>query len=149
MLGELLASQERLTEWVPGGGGGGVTPVPVRPRLAAEVELIIALTVALAAPAAEGVNVMVPVVLWPALSVNGRVTPLMENTVEFIENCVTVKLEPPVLDMEIVRALLLPTFTLPKSRLAEENEKTPAPGGGGGGGGVVVADAPPPQPVIQ
>ena len=38
-----------------------------------------------------------------------------------MENCVTVRLEPPVLDMEIVIALLLPTFTLPKSRLDEEN----------------------------
>ena len=124
-----------------------MVPEPVRPRLAAEDELIMALTVALVAPAAEGVNVMVPVVLWPAFRVKGRVTPLIENAVEFMENWVTVRLEPPLLDMEMVRALLLPTFTLPKSRLAEEKVKTPPDGGGGGG--VVVADAPPPQPVIQ
>lgn len=124
-----------------------MAPVPVRLRLAAEDELIMALTVAFADPAAEGVKVMVPLVLWPGLSVRGRVTPLRENAVELIENCVTVRLEPPLLDMEMPRALLLPTFTLPKSRLDEENVKTPADGGGGGG--VVVADAPPPQPVIQ
>lgn len=96
-------------------------PVPERPKVPAVVELIMALRVPLADPVPDGVKVMVPLVLWPALSVSGSETPLKTNAAPFIENCVTVRLEPPVLDMEMVSALLLPTFTLPKSKLDEEN----------------------------
>lgn len=124
-----------------------MAPLPVRLMVAPVEELIIALKVALADPAPDGVNVMLPLAFCPGFSVNGSVTPLMEKAEEFRENCVTVRLEPPLLDMEIVSDLLLPTFTVPKSRLDEENCRTPAEGLLPGGG-VVVADAPPPQPVI-
>jgi len=117
-----LADHERSTVWLPGGGGGVVVePLPVRPTVPAADELIMAVRVPLAGPAADGVKVMVPFTLWPAFNVNGSVTPLTENTGAFMESWLTVRLDPPVLDMEIVSALLLPTLTLPKSRLDEEN----------------------------
>jgi len=96
-------------------------PVPERLNVPAVVEFIMAVRVPLADPAPDGVKVMVPLVLAPAFSVSGNETPLRENAAPFIDNCVTVRLDPPVLDMEMVSALLLPTFTLPKSRLEEEN----------------------------
>lgn len=119
MLGEELASQERLTEWLV--GGGGVTPLPETFNVPAAVELIMALIEPLADPAPVGANVTVPLTLWFGFSVKGMVTPLMENAAPFTVNCETVKLDPPVLDMEMVSALLLPTFTFPKLRLDEAN----------------------------
>lgn len=95
--------------------------MPESPNVPAVVELIMALRVPLADPVPDGVKVMVPLVLWPAFSVSGSVIPLKTKAAPFIENCVTVRFDPPALDMEIVSALLLPTFTLPKSRLDDEN----------------------------
>src|SRR5215472_241417 len=103
MLREELAVQERSTLWVGGGGGGGggCTPFPVRLKVPTAPELPIAVTVALAAPAPDGVNVMVPFAVWPALRVNGSDTPLTEKVGAFTESWVTVTLEPPLLDMEM------------------------------------------------
>jgi len=103
-----------------------------------------ALSVPFTVPALEGVNMMDPEALCPAFKVRGSDTPLIEKTEAFIDNWVTVTLDPPLFDMEIVNVLLLPTFTLPKLRLDAENWKL-----AGGGGLVVVADAPPPHPVIR
>jgi len=80
-----------------------------------------ALSVPFTVPAAEGANTMEPEALCPAFKVRGSDTPLIENTEEFIDNWVTVTLDPPLFDMEMFNVLLLPTFTSPKLRLDAEN----------------------------
>jgi len=98
-----------------------LTPFPLSPRLPTDPELLMALSVPLTVPEAEGVNTMEPDALCPAFRVRGSDTPLIAKTEEFIDNWVTVTLDPPVFDMEMLNVLLLPTFTSPKFRLDAEN----------------------------
>ena len=58
------------------------------------VEVIV--TLPLTVPAADGANLTVNDVFWPAFSVRGSVSPLMLNPLPPTEAAVMVTLEPPV-----------------------------------------------------
>jgi len=71
----------------------------------------------LAAPALVGAKVAVNVTLWFALSVRGKLNPLIENTAPVTFACVMVSDDPPVLVSVSDKFVLLPTWTLPNARL--------------------------------
>jgi hypothetical protein len=80
----------------------------------------------LAEPAAPGANDTVKVALSPLLSVTGVVIPLRLNPVPVTPTCVTDTLEPPVFVMVSESFPVLPTFTLPKLKVAGFALRKPA-----------------------
>ena len=75
-----------------------VTPVPESGMLKLEPEpLEVMLTLPLAAPLAVGLKSTVKDVLWPAVNVTGRVSPLKLNPVPLAAAAEIVRLDPPVL----------------------------------------------------
>jgi hypothetical protein len=96
----------------------GVTPVPVSGMLKLGFEPFeVILTLPLAAPLVVGANSTVNDVLWPAVNVKGRASPLKLNPVPLAEAAEMVRLDPPELVSVSDRLELLPTWTLPKARL--------------------------------
>jgi hypothetical protein len=71
-------------------------------------------------PELVGVNVALIVADWPAVKVNGVVTPEIVKPVPVTLTAETVTLAVPLFFSVIACALLLPTFTLPKFSLAGE-----------------------------
>ena len=65
-----------------------------------------------------GTNIALKVTLAPGLSVRGTFSPLMLNPVPVAVACEMVTLDPPVFVSESVKVRLLPTWALPKARLA-------------------------------
>src|SRR5262245_51953801 len=84
----------------------GTAPSVVRARLP------------LALPPTFGVNTMLKVKLWPALSVVGTLRPLRVKPAPVRVACEICRAEPPELVSVSERVWLLPTCTLPKLRLA-------------------------------
>src|SRR5271169_2344319 len=80
-------------------------------------------SVALKAPAALGVNLMLTVMLCPAETVIGRLGATREKYLVEIAALLTVTDAGPELVAVTVRVLLLPAATLPKSRLAVSRER--------------------------
>ena len=71
-------------------------------------------TLPVTAPAAVGVNFTLKVVLWPAVRVNGTVSPEMLKPLPVAEAAEIVRLDPPELVRVSVSDFELPTTTLPK-----------------------------------
>ena len=65
-----------------------------------------------------GVNTALKGTLAPGLSTIGTLHPLMLNPAPVAVACEIVTLDPPVLVSESVKVRLLPTWALPKARLA-------------------------------
>ena len=96
----------------------GVTPVPVSGMLKLGFEPFeVILTLPLAAPLVVGAKSTVNDVLWPAVNVKGRASPLKLNPVPLAEAAEMVRLNPPELVSVSDRLELLPTWTLPNARL--------------------------------
>lgn len=94
-----------------------MTPVPVTAMFSvgfAPSDVIVRLP--LTAPAAVGANFTLNVVLCPAVSVTGRVNPLMLIPVPTIVAADIVTLVPPELVRVSLNDLLLATTTLPKAK---------------------------------
>src|SRR5208337_5000240 len=86
-----------------------VTPVPESGMLKLGFEPVeVMLTLPLAAPLVVGVKTTVNDVLWPALRVKGRASPLRANPVLLVAPEI-VRLDPPVLVTVSDRLVLLPT----------------------------------------
>ncbi len=96
-----------------------VTPVAVagifRVGLA---PLDVIVTLPLAAPGTVAVNCKLNVVLWPAVRVRGKVSPLSVKPVPVAAAAEIVRLDPPELVSVSVRVFELPTATFPKFKLA-------------------------------
>jgi len=93
--------------------------VPVSETVKVELEALETTVMPpLALPADCGANSALKVTLAPGLSVRGTVGPLMLNPVPVAVACEMVTAEPPVLVSESVKVRLLPTWALPKARLA-------------------------------
>jgi hypothetical protein len=89
-------------------------PVPVSDWVVVPgVALLVKVSVALAAPAADGSNFTVKGMLLPAAMVVGRVRPLTVNAARFVLAAVTVTLAPDALKLPDA-VPLLPTVTLPR-----------------------------------
>jgi hypothetical protein len=71
--------------------------------------LEVKLTLPLAAPLAVGLKSTVKDVLWPAVNVTGRVSPLKLNPVPLAAAAEIVRLDPPVLLSVSDKLALLPT----------------------------------------
>jgi len=84
------------------------------------------LTPPLAAPLVVGEKSTVKDVLWPAVNVKGKDSPLKLNPVPLAAAAEMVRLDPPVLVSVSDRLLLLPTWTLPNAKLEGLGESTPA-----------------------
>jgi hypothetical protein len=88
----------------------GATPVPERGMLKLGFDpLDVMLTLPLAAPADVGANFTANEVLWPAVNVTGKVSPLKLNPVPLAEAAEMVRLDPPVLVSVTDRLVLLPS----------------------------------------
>ena len=86
-----------------------VTPVPESGMLKLEPEpLEVMLTLPLAAPLAVGLKSTVKDVLWPAVNVAGRDSPLKLNPVPLAVAAEIVRLDPPVLVSVSDKLELLP-----------------------------------------
>src|SRR5208283_1903687 len=95
-----------------------VTPVPESGMLKLGFEPVeVMLTLPLAAPLVVGEKSKVNDVLWPAVSVTGKDSPLKLNPVPLAAAAETVRLDPPVLVSVSDKLVLLPTWTLPNARL--------------------------------
>lgn len=95
---------------------GGKTPVPASATVRFGLDpLEVIDKLALTVPATDGVNFRVKLVLWPALRVSGRVSPVKLNPEPAVDACEMVRLDPPELVSVSDRLWLLPTCTLPKS----------------------------------
>src|SRR5215470_2415286 len=136
---EELATHVRFTVWVP----ATCVPVPARASVPTEPELLMALSVPMMAPVADGENTMLPLDVCPGFRASGSVTPETENSPLLAESCVTVTPDVTVLDMEMARVFVVPTFTLPKSRLDKEKWKEAEAGADEEAG---AEPPPPPQP---
>ena len=87
-----------------------MTPVPESGMLKLEPEALeVMLTLPLAAPLAVGLKSTVKDVLWPAVNVTGRVSPLKLNPVPLAAAAEIVRLVPPVLLSVSDKLALLPT----------------------------------------
>ena len=87
-----------------------VTPVPDRAMFSVGFEPFeVIVTLPLTAPAADGANLTVNEVLWPAFNVRGNVNPLMLKPVPVVEAAEIVTLDPPLLVSVSDCVLLLPT----------------------------------------
>jgi hypothetical protein len=96
----------------------GVTPVPESGILKLESEAVeVMLTLPVAAPLVVGEKRTVNEVLWPAVNVKGKVSPLKLNLVPLAVAAEIVRFDPPVLVRVPDKFALLPTCTLPKARL--------------------------------
>ena len=94
-------------------------PVPVSETVKVELEALETTVIPpLALTADCGANTALKVTLAPGLSVRGTVSPVMLNPVPVAVACEMVTLDPPVLVSESVKVRLLPTWALPKARLA-------------------------------
>jgi hypothetical protein len=71
--------------------------------------LEVMVTLPLAAPLAVGEKSTVKVLLWPAVSVNGKVSPLKLNPVPLAAAAEIVRLDPPELVSVSDKLVLLPT----------------------------------------
>jgi hypothetical protein len=88
----------------------GVTPVPESGMLRLGFEpLEVMVTLPLAAPLVVGANEIVNVVLWPAVNVRGRVSPLKLNPAPLAAAAEMVRLEPPELFRVSVSDFEVPT----------------------------------------
>jgi len=115
MLSESLALQESATECVEGD-----VPVPVSVSVVVEGwALLVNVSVALAAPATVGLNVIVNDALFPAEIVCGKEKPPIVKTELFVLAAVTVTV-PPVAVSVPVAVPLDPTTTIPNPRLDGE-----------------------------
>jgi hypothetical protein len=95
-----------------------VTPVPESGMLKLGFEPFeVMLTLPLAAPLVVGAKSTVNDVLWPAVNVKGRASPLKLNPVPLAEAAEMVRLDPPELVSVSDKLLLLPIWTLPNPRL--------------------------------
>jgi hypothetical protein len=65
-----------------------------------------------------GANTALKVTLAPGLRTNGTLSPLMLNPVPVAVACEIVTLDPPVFVSDSIKVRLLPTWALPKVRLA-------------------------------
>jgi hypothetical protein len=94
-------------------------PVPERAILSGELEALDTTDrLPLAAAALVGEKVAVKVTLWFAVSVRGKVKPVMEKTDDPDQfACEMVIVDPPVLVRVSDKLALLPTCTFPKARL--------------------------------
>jgi hypothetical protein len=102
------------------------TPVPESGMLKLEFEPVeVMLTLPLAAPVAVGLKSTVNVVLWPAVNVKGKVSPLKLNPVPLAAAAEIVRLVPPVLVRVSVSDFEVPTWMLPKARLVEFAVRAP------------------------
>jgi hypothetical protein len=111
------------------------TPVPVNGIVSVGFDALdVIVTAPLTLPADAGANVTVKFTLCPAVSVTGVLMPLRLKPVPLMPACEIVTLEPPVLVIVPERVGLLPTVTLPKSRLvgfdARVPTETPVPDNG-------------------
>src|SRR5579871_3452421 len=115
MPGEVVASQDKVTVCV-----GAAVPVPVNPAvvIAGEASLV-TVKVALRAPAAVGLNVIVYGRLCPAAIVTGSEIPPRVNAEFVVLAAVTVTLAP-VAERFPEAVPLVPTTTLPMLRVAGE-----------------------------
>src|SRR5271169_2950939 len=96
----------------------GATPVPESGMLKLGFEPVeVMLTLPLAAPLVVGEKSTVNDVLWPAVSVKGKDSPLRLNPVPLAVAAEMVRLDPPVLVSVSDKLVLLPTWTLPNARL--------------------------------
>ena len=103
------------------------TPVPESGMLKLGFEPVeVMLTPPLAAPLVVGEKSTVKDVLWPAVNVKGKDSPLKLNPVPLAAAAEMVRLDPPVLVSVSDRLLLLPTWTLPNAKLEGLGESTPA-----------------------
>ncbi len=110
---EVLAIQERSTPCC----GGGV-PLPVRDWSAGEFEALLAKeALAEGVPLAWGAKITVYDAFCPAAMVNGNESPLRANSEMLGVPEKTVTLEPLALRVAVM-LLLVPTTTLPKSKVA-------------------------------
>ena len=110
---EVLAVHDKFTECV----GAGV-PVPVSAAVVVDERALLAMVkVALAAPDAVGLKIMVNGTLCPDGIVAGRDRPLRLNAELFVVAAVTVTLPPVALKLPEADPLC-PTTTLPKARVA-------------------------------
>ena len=75
------------------------------------------LTLPLALPLTVGLKTTVKDVLWPAVNVKGRVSPLILNPRPLADAAEIVRLDPPMLVSVSGKLVLLPTCTLPNARL--------------------------------
>lgn len=109
---EELGFHDKLTSCV----GAGV-PVPVRDAVVVEgCALLLNVSVPLAAPAIEGLNVIVNGMLWPAGTVRGRDIPPMLKTELFVPAALIVTFAP-LADRLPETVPLVPTTTLPAARV--------------------------------
>lgn len=74
-------------------------------------------TLPLAVPLDAGEKSTVNSVLWPAVKVKGKASPLKLNPGPLIAAAEIVRLDPPVLVSVSAKLALLPTWTLPNARL--------------------------------
>jgi len=97
------------------------TPVPLRATVVGEfVAVLTSDTLPLTLPAAAGANRAVNVVLCPAVSVCGNVSPVMLRPAPVTLEELIVTFELPVFVMVTVWLAVLPTNTLPKLMLVGE-----------------------------
>jgi hypothetical protein len=94
-------------------------PVPESETVKVELEALDTTVMPPFALAADcGVNTALKGTLAPGLRTNGTLSPLMLNPAPVAVACEIVTLDPPVLVSESVKVRLLPTWALPKARLA-------------------------------
>ena len=107
----------------------GPAAAPLPERLIVNTEFVafeVIVMLPLAAPGAVGWNDALKLVLCPAASVRGAVSPLMLNPDPATAACEIVMLDPPVLVRVSDRVCFVPTGTVPKLRLAGLAPRTPA-----------------------
>jgi len=110
----------------------GAVPVPESETFKVELEALETTEMPPLALAADcGANTALKVTLEPGLSVRGRFNPLMLNPVPVAVACEIVTLDPPVFVIESVKVRLLPTWALPKARLAGLAASWPGAAGAG------------------
>jgi hypothetical protein len=102
------------------------TPVPERGMVRSELLPVdVMLMLPLSAPVAVGAKTTVNDVLWPAVKVNGKDSPLRLNPVPLAVAAEIVRLVPPLLVRVSVSDFEAPTCTLPKARLVGLGVKAP------------------------
>jgi hypothetical protein len=95
-------------------------PVAESARLSGEFDAFDATDrLPLAAPALVGAKVAVKVTLWFAVSVRGKLSPLIEKAAALELACVMVTDDPPVLVRVSDKLVLLPTWALLNARVVE------------------------------
>jgi len=128
MFCDVLAFQDSATECVE-----AATPVPVSVSVVEEdCALLAKVSVAVAAPAAVGLKVMVKFALCPALIVCGSENPPIVKAELFVLAAVTVTLAPLAVSVPVA-VPLEPTVTLPRGRVLGDTlswptvDETPVP----------------------